>query len=326
MNDLAIIIVSTNEAHWLPPCLGSVFAHAGGASLDVVVADNSSSDGTRTVVEEEFPEARVVTCENKGFAHANNRALVTCGARYVLFLNPDTEILEGTFAELVDALDRRPTVGLAGVRQVTADGALYPTIRRFPNALRALGDALGERVSSRWSALGEREINLDAYDRETECDWTSGSFMFTRVEAIESAGFLDERFFIYSEEIDLCHRITNAGWEIRHLPFMTILHHASKGGENPRTRGQDAFARLQYARKNFSPAHRAAYRVALALRYSLRTALRGDGARRAAYRAALYQSLGLGDPPFGPPPRQAVRLHTDPEAAVGASDRAAAEG
>jgi len=324
MHDLAIIVVSTNEAHWLPTCLGSVFAHSGGASLDVVVADNSSSDGTREVVEE-FPEARVVTCENKGFAHANNRALVTCSARYVLFLNPDTEILEGTFAELVEALDRRPMVGLAGVRQVTADGALYPTIRRFPNALRAFGDALGERVSSRWSALGEREIDLEAYDRETQCDWTSGSFMLTRLEAIESAGFLDERFFIYSEEIDLCYRIKHAGWEIRHLPFMTILHHASKGGENPRTRAQDAFARLQYARKNFSPAHRALYRVALALRYSLRAAAPGDGARRAAYRAALHQSLGLGDPPYGPPPGQAVRLHTDPNVAVETADRAAAE-
>jgi len=118
MHDLAVIIVSTNEAHWLRPCLGSVFAKAGGASLDVVVADNQSTDGTRELVEAEFPEARVVTCENRGFAHANNRGFMASEARYVLFLNPDTEILEGTFGDLVRALDERPEVGLIGVKQV----------------------------------------------------------------------------------------------------------------------------------------------------------------------------------------------------------------
>ena len=93
--DLAVVIVSTNEARWLPPCLTSVFAHAGDISLDVVVADNDSVDGTRELVESDFPDARVVTCRNHGFGHANNRGLETTSARYVLFLNPDTEILDG---------------------------------------------------------------------------------------------------------------------------------------------------------------------------------------------------------------------------------------
>src|SRR5687767_8204548 len=118
MHDLAIIIVSTNEARWLRPCLSSVFAHAGTIDLDVVIADNESTDGTRELVEREFPTARVVTCENRGFAHANNRAALTTDSRYVLFLNPDTEILEGTFDELVNALEARTGVGLVGVRQV----------------------------------------------------------------------------------------------------------------------------------------------------------------------------------------------------------------
>src|SRR2546430_503845 len=92
--DVAIIIVSTNEAKWLEPCLSTVFAHAGGAELDVVVVDNESTDGTRELVETRFPKARVVASENKGFAHANNRGAMTCTARYVLFLNPDTEIVD----------------------------------------------------------------------------------------------------------------------------------------------------------------------------------------------------------------------------------------
>ena len=95
--DLAVVIVSTNEANWLEPCLRTIFEHAGDARLDVVVVDNESTDGTRELVETGFPQARVVSSENRGFGHANNRGVMTCTARYVLFLNPDTQIVEGDF-------------------------------------------------------------------------------------------------------------------------------------------------------------------------------------------------------------------------------------
>ena len=102
MHDLAIITVSTNEAQWIRPCLRTVFTHIGDVSVDVVVVDNESTDRTADLVAAEFPDARVVWSRNHGFSHGNNRALMTCNARYVLFLNPDTEILEGTFADLVE--------------------------------------------------------------------------------------------------------------------------------------------------------------------------------------------------------------------------------
>ena len=316
MKDLAVIIVSTNEARWLRPCLETLFGKAGALDLDVVVADNQSTDGTRELVESDFPRARVVTCENKGFAHANNRALQTCDARYVLFLNPDTELVSGTLAELVRSLDERPTVGVAGVRQLTGDGALFPTIRYFPNALRALCEVLGsERWPVRGTFLGERELDLSLYDEERACDWTSGSFFCVRREALESAGFLDERFFIYSEETDLCLRIKQAGWEVRHLPTMTIVHHAEKAGVRPKLAAQDAFTRRQYARKHFSPAHRALYFAALELRYATRWVaaafVREGGNRRSAAWRAMKALLGLEAPPFGPPPAVAVATHAD---------------
>jgi N-acetylglucosaminyl-diphospho-decaprenol L-rhamnosyltransferase len=301
MDDLAVIVVSHNNAQWLRPCLRTIAEHAGAIDLDVVVVDSGSTDGTREVVVREFPEARVVSCANHGFAHANNRALVTCDARYVLFLNPDTEVLEGTFERLVAALDRRPEVGLAGVRQVTADGLLFPTIRRMPNALRALGEALGsERFPFRARWLGERELRLELYETEVACDWTTGAFMIARREALESAGYMDERFFLYSEEPDLCLRLKSAGWQVRHLPHLTILHHADRVPANPSFVAQDVYARLQFARKHFSAPHRAAYRAALCLRWLLR--LR----RGAAARSALRVLLGRGGPPFGAPPPQAV--------------------
>ena len=308
MHDLAIIVVSTNEARWLTPCLTTVLERAGSIELDVVVVDNESTDGTRELVEQQFPSVRVVTCPNHGFSYANNRGYITCDARYVLFLNPDTEILEGTFEQLVEAMDERPGVGLAGVKQVTADRKLFPTVRRAPHAIRTLAEALGsERLPFRSRWLGERELDLARYETELVCDWTSGSFMFTRREALESAGLLDERFFIYAEETDLCHRIRKAGWEIRHLPTMTILHHAEKKGVNPKMEAQAAFARRQFATKNLPPVHRTAYLSALGLRHALRMAYLGGGReharqRREASRRALRAMLGLDPPPFGPPP------------------------
>src|ERR1041385_966703 len=106
MDDLAVIVVSTNEGHWLRPCLSSILAHRADCRLDLVIVDNESTDDTRAVVGE-FAEARIVPSTNHGFAHANNRGLITTDARYVLFLNPDTEIKSGTFEELVQALDER---------------------------------------------------------------------------------------------------------------------------------------------------------------------------------------------------------------------------
>jgi GT2 family glycosyltransferase len=310
--DLAIIIVSANDGRWLEPCLTTVLSHAGTASLEIVVVDNESSDGTRELVESRFPQVRVIGSENRGFGHGNNRGLEATSARYALFLNPDTEVIEGTFGELVALLDERPDVGLVGARQITPDGVLFPTIRRFPSAGRALGEAL---ASERWPMhpawAGERVLDRDAYEREYECDWTSGSFMLARREALLSAGFLDERFFIYAEEPDLCLRMKRAGWSVRHVPQMTILHHACKGGVRPRMIAQEAFARRQYAQKHFAKPHQALYLGAIGARHLIRAAAAGSGADAAVHREAAKRAitmlLGRAEPPFGAPPLTALQ-------------------
>lgn len=305
MDDLAIIVVSHNDADWLAPCLSSVLAARGEAAIDVVVADNGS-DAAADRVEREFPGVRVLRLENRGFGHANNEGLRTVDARYVLFLNPDTEVVEGTFSQLLAALDERPGVGAAGVRQVGPDGALHLSIRRFPNALRALGEALGgERLPFSASWLGERERDPSVYDREVECDWTSGSFLLVRREAVEAAGSFDERFFVYGEEPDLCLRIKRAGWSVRHLPVLTIVHHAGRAGIDPRLEAQNAYARLLHARKHFSPLHRRLFVAANSLRYALRAVVPDGGApgRRLASRRALRTLLALEPPPFEAPAR-----------------------
>jgi len=309
---MAIVVVSTNEGQWLERCLSTVFDRAGSASLDVIVVENECTDGTRELVESNFPDARVVSSPNRGFGYGNNRGLEQANARYSLLLNPDTEIVEGTFGDLIELLDRRPQIGMAGVRQITADGTLWPTIRRFPSVIRAVGEALS---SERWPVhpawAGERVLDRAAYEREGECDWTSGSFMLARREALLSAGLLDERFFIYSEEPDLCLRIKRAGWQVCHLPQMTIVHHAGKGGVRPQMVAQDAYTRKQYARKHFGAARRGAYLAALGVRHLIRAvgAYAPDddaAARREGARRALRTLAGRIEPPFGAPPPTAI--------------------
>jgi GT2 family glycosyltransferase len=318
MHDLAIVTVSTNEAHWLGPCLRTVFEHLGDISADVVVVDNDSHDGTADLVADEFPDARVVWSSNHGFSHANNRAVMTCNARYVLFLNPDTEIVDGTFARLVAMMDARPTVGLVGVRQLNSRGVAHQTIRRFPNLLTALGDAFSaERLPRRPVWLGERVVDPAAYEREFACDWTSGSFMLARREAIESAGMLDERFFMYSDETDFCRRIKTAGWEVRHLPQMTIRHYDDKDGVKPGIESLAAHSRMKYARKHFSPVHRAAYAGAVLLRHALRSVYSGGGEsgreKRAASRRVVATLLGRAPVPHADKTSAVALMPADPE-------------
>lgn len=304
MRELAVVIVSYNCARWLRPCLTSVFEHSGGVALDVVVVDNKSTDGSAELVEREFPQARVLRCENRGFAAGNNAGLRTVQAPFVLFLNPDTEVLAGTFAELLDELERRPSVGLLGCRHLTPAGNVQPTIRRFPAPIRSLCEALG---SERWpwsaSWVGERVLNPDVYERETYCDWPAGSFMLARTEAVVDAGMMDERYFLYCEEADLCLRLKSRGWRVCYLPMMTILHHAGKAGWNERLVAQRAYARRQYIMKNMSPLRARLALLALIFGYMLRAVyVSTDRAlvspRRACARAAIQTLLGRLPPPF----------------------------
>jgi GT2 family glycosyltransferase len=305
MADLAVIIVSFNSAGYLRPCLESVRARSGDVVQDVVVVDNGSADGSPELVEREFPWVRVLRNENRGFAHANNRGFETVDAPFVLFLNPDTEIREGTFADLLRLMGERSGVGLVGCRQLDEDGAVYPTIRRFPRPARHLFEALGsERLPVRPDWMGERELDLPAYDRESRCDWVSGSFMLARREAVLDAGMMDERYFLFSEETDLCAGIEAAGWEVRYVPDMTILHHFGKNGHNERLVAQEAYARRQYMYKHMGMVQRSLCTAALALCYARRafdSLARDDDARsrRAAARTALRTLMGMAPPPFG---------------------------
>lgn len=294
-----IIVSSPGAPQWLPPCLSSLRAQAGGADYEVVVVENEPERLVEPLLGDQFPEARVVHCANRGFAHGNNRGAEVVDARYLLFLNPDTELLSGTLRELLAAADARPRAGVIGVRQVSPEGTLDPTANAFPSVPRLLAEAFGVR------RFGERELDVARYDTEFVTDWTIGSFMLVRREAWDAAGPFDERYFLYSEETDLCRAVSGAGWEVRHVPVMTIVHHVHAGvAPGPRMLGQLAHARSQYGDKHLRGVRRAAFQAALRLRFALRS-VAGPRDRRAAARYALAVLAGREPPPYAAedPPR-----------------------
>jgi GT2 family glycosyltransferase len=247
--DVAIIMVSTNEAKWLEPALSTVFAHAGDAKLDVVVVDNESTDGTRELVESKFPAARVVDSQNKGFAHANNRGAETCTARYVLFLNPDAEAVKGLGRPR--GASTRPDVGMAGVKQLTGDCTLWPTIRYS----RVSGAAKPSRPSWTRRPQGRERARPRSTDRGR-----AGPAMFCRREALPSAAARRALLHL-PEEPDLCLRSAPAG------PPVTCQRPSTT-----RRAGRDQDDRpgrlppRQYANKHQAP-HRAAYLAAVGARH-----------------------------------------------------------
>ncbi len=305
-----MVIVSHNSKRWLKAALTSVASHLGTLAVDTVVVDNGS-DGAAEYAERELPGVRSLRCPNRGFGHANNWARGTVDAPFVLFLNPDTEVLAGEFSHLVAVLARHEHVGLLGVRQLHADGSVAPTIRRFPSISHNLAEAVGVGgvpVARRF--LGERVFEYDRYRRETICDWVSGSFMLARREALDQIDWFDERFFLFSEETDLCWRLGQAGWSVLYVPDMTIRHYESDAKENPWLEAQLTYSRLQFARKHFSQAGQIAYRLALVFRYALRIAAyatirRKQANRRRTVRAAFHAAI-TGRPP-SPPSTQTAR-------------------
>jgi N-acetylglucosaminyl-diphospho-decaprenol L-rhamnosyltransferase len=305
--DLSVIVVTHNGREMALRTLRSALGATGDASVEWLVVDAGSDDGTPDAIERELPRVRVLRRQNRGFAASNNVALAQARGRYVLLLNPDVEVRSGTLGGLVAAMDERPELGMASVVQRSADGKLQPSIRRFPSPLRSLGESL---FAARWPAmrtLQELETRPGRYRRERPVDWLVGAFLIARREAVRGVGPMDERFFLYSEEIDWCYRFWQAGWPVAHLPQMTVTHHCG-GRSHGDLMAQLSHSRLLFAEKHYRPARTLGIRAALALGHAIRIAVFGAGApfgaaqrqRVRAEWAALRVILGRAGPPLGP--------------------------
>lgn len=237
--DLTIIIVSWNVCDLLHGCLGSISPAERSSgehqvpSSEIIVVDNASDDGSPAMVRTEFPHVHLIANkENRGFTAANNQGLGVSSGRYLLLLNPDTEVVEDALPAMVRYMEAHPQVGALGPRLCYPDGSLQPSRRRFPTLATGLVEST---VVQEWwtdNPVLRRYYMDDTPDDVVQpVDWVVGACLLVRRQAYEQAGGLDEGFFMYSEELDWCRRIKDAGWEVVYLPTATVIHHEGKSSE-----------------------------------------------------------------------------------------------
>lgn len=263
MLDLGIVILNWNTRDLLRACLRSVFASRGPLTYRVCVVDNASADGSAAMVAAEFPQVLLVESPvNGGYAAGNNlglRALAfdrarVDGPRYALLLNPDTVVPEGGLAAMVAYLDAHPQAGAAGPRLVLPNGELDLACRRSLAFEAFVYRILGlSRLFPRSRRFGQYNLTYLSPDVETEVGAVVGAFMLVRREAISRAGLLDEKFFMYGEDLDWAHAIHQAGWQVRYNPAVTVLH-VKRAASRQSHRAQIAFheAMLYFYRKHYA--------------------------------------------------------------------------
>lgn len=224
--DLAIVIVSYNTRDLLRACLRAIPEATRGLNAVTYVVDNASPDRSGDMVAQEFPEVDLTKSEvNLGFTKGNNLALARADARYVLLLNPDTEAHPGSLTRLVEFMDGHPEAGACGPKLLNSDGSLQRNGAKFPTLTRELLGVTGlRRLAMRRYELA-MGYGREDFDELCEVDQVSGACLLVRGETMRQVGMLDERFFMFYEEIEWCHRIKCAGWKIYYVPEAVVTHH-----------------------------------------------------------------------------------------------------
>ena len=250
----SIIILSWNVRDLLRVCLASLpFIQS---NIEVIVVDAASADGSAEMVRAEFPGVKLITSpENLGYTRGNNLGLRAAVGRYLLILNPDTEIVGEAIAQMLAYMDAHPRIGVLGPQLLYSDGTVQSTRRRFPSL------ATGFFESTWFQPLAPRRL-LDHYyardlpdDAIGEVDWVVGAALLVRREAYEQVGGFDEGYFMYSEEIDWCRRMKAAGWQVVYFPSACIVHHEAKSSAQVPAATHIRFnsSKVRYFRKYHGP-------------------------------------------------------------------------
>lgn len=275
MSELAIIIVSYNTRTLLGACLNSLQTdlERSGREEELWVVDNGSSDGSAAMVRERFPEVHLLALkENLGFAAANNLAFKALlqhtqyairNTQYLWLLNPDTTVQPGTLGTLRAFMEEYPDAGVAGAQLRYPDGSFQHSAFRFPTLAQIFLDFFPLHYRLIHSRLNGRYPHA-CYKcgQPFQIDHPLGATMMVRRKAIEEVGLLDERFFMYCEEIDWCWRMKEAGWRVYCVPRAVVIHHEA---QSTRQFGDEMFVQLWRSRfrlfeKHYSPLFRWAAR------------------------------------------------------------------
>ncbi len=270
MINLSIIIVNYNVKEYLKNLINSIQKAAQDLSVEIIVIDNASSDGSVEEIGNLFPEVRLIPSDkNLGFGKANNLGLEMSTGKYILLLNPDTIVKENTFTELIKFLENNPEAGMLGCKVLNPDGTLQlPCRRSFPTPWVSFTKITGlsslfpkSRFFAKYNLtyLNENEVN--------EVDAISGAFMFLRREVYEKIGGFDPQFFMYGEDLDLCFRTQKSGYKVFYVPHTEIIHYK---GESTRRSNLDETRVFYDAMSLFVKKH---FSASFLLQWLLRSAI-----------------------------------------------------
>jgi GT2 family glycosyltransferase len=211
--------------------------------MEIIVVDNGSQDGSEGEIEKAFPSIHLIANKkNLGFSKAVNQGLQKASGRYVLLLNPDTQLKHGAIERLVSFMGAHSDVGVAGAQLLNLDGSKQNSIANFPS----LGTELLNKSLLRWLFAKKFPGKEADYSEPVEVDSVIGACMAVRREAIEQVGLLDEDCFLFLEETDWCYRMKRAGWKIYHVPQAEVYHFQGKSAETEKKRAKVEYYRSRY--------------------------------------------------------------------------------
>jgi GT2 family glycosyltransferase len=236
--DVSLIIVNWNTRDLLRKCLRSVSGAAKLVRSEVLVVDNGSSDGSAGMVRHEFPWVRLIEAgSNLGFARANNIAIRESRGCYVCLVNSDVVLLDGCIDRMVFYMDGEPAIGILGPRVLNADGTLQTSCRGTPTLWNTTCRALGlDRCLPRWPLFSGLQMTYWNHDGIRSVDGILGCVWTVRRTAIDRVGLLDERFFMYAEDMDYCYRCRMAGWDVVYYPKAEVIHYGGASSRDAPTR------------------------------------------------------------------------------------------
>lgn len=250
--DLSIIIVNWNVRDLLAACLRSIESYHGALEIEVLVVDSASSDDSVAMVQRDFPDVKLLPqTENVGFVGGNNIGLAAATGRYVLLLNPDTEVHPHALSDMVAYMDAHPEFGILGPHTLNTDKTHQSTRRRFPTLFTAMVESTWLQTFAPASLLTHFYVSDLPDDGTYEVDWVQGSALLARREVYEQLGGLDPRYIMFFEELDWCKRAVLKGWRVVYKGDSYITHHGGQSTEQVNTRKHIHFqhSKLRYFRK-----------------------------------------------------------------------------
>lgn len=225
--DVSVVIVSYNTRDLTLACVGSILSNVAGLKCEIIVVDNCSSDGTVQALRTRYPSLTVVASDhNGGFAYGNILGYGKSKGRYVLFLNPDTELVGDCLDRCIEHMERNPDVGILGCKVLFPDGTLQSTIFRYPT-MRELGwrCLVPNSVMRNATSFGDVRYASKSRDESGDVDVVAGCFMLVPRRVIDEIGCMNAAFFMYSEETEWCYRASKSGYKIRYFPQAEVIHH-----------------------------------------------------------------------------------------------------